>query len=384
MMGRESGAALRTAGRDLDDDFVQESLSRVESAILGSSGQWTVSNSDLVTVCGFIGAIAGESFALDDLELMLREEHSLKEAALFGVTVSGTPDEAAEAFMDFCAPITEYSEGFLAAFVLEPDLGEDVASAHLDSAIDGVSRTELRGESETAHGAGLMAGFGAVDEIRHQQLATAPRDTPVPIIPFADAADLGDDGASSLADLIEGIQLSVVRITAGGSAGSGFIGNADGLVVTNAHVVGRARTVGVWLTNGKFYEGDVIERDATADLALVQINSSDRFHAIEVGNPNSVRVGDEVLALGFPLRGTLGNSLTVTRGIISSTRTRDGVELFQTDAAVNSGNSGGPLVNSDGHAIGINTYRLLEIGGDSVENIGFAVSVIEINRRLFR
>ena len=152
---------------------------------------------------------------------------------------------------------------------------------------------------------------------------------------------------------------------------------------TNEHVVRGQRTVGIWLTNGRRYGGEVLARDSTADLALVQIESNDRFHAIAMGNPAGVRVGDEVLALGFPLAGKIGNSLTVTRGIISSTRTVNGVNLLQTDAAINPGNSGGPLINRDGNVIGINTFRIEETtGGRPVNSIGFAVSVIELQRRV--
>ena len=131
----------------------------------------------------------------------------------------------------------------------------------------------------------------------------------------------------------------------------------DGLVFTNEYVVDGARSVRVWLTNGRSYEGDVLERDVAADLALVQIDGGGGFDAISVGDPDRVRVGDEVLALGFPLADRIGPDLTVTRGIISSTRTVAGVELLQTDAAVNPGNSGGPLVNIDGEVIGVNTSK---------------------------
>ena len=96
-----------------------------------------------------------------------------------------------------------------------------------------------------------------------------------------------------------------------------------------------------------------------------------------------MRVDDEVLALGFPVAEALGHSLTVTRGIISSTRTVSGVALLQTDAAINPGNSGGPLVNRAGAVIGVNTLRIEETaGGRPVTNIGFAVSVAELGRVL--
>ncbi len=202
-------------------------------------------------------------------------------------------------------------------------------------------------------------------------------------VQFFGADDLSGESKSSLADLIADIQAGVVQITTGSGSGSGFIVGADGLVVTNAHVVGSRARVGVWLTSGRRYNGDVLERDTTADLALVQIDGSGRFDAIVVGNPDSVRVGDEVLALGFPLADTIGNSLTVTRGIISSARNTGGVDLWQTDAAINPGNSGGPLVNSDGRVVGVNTSRIEKTdSGRPVQSIGFAVSVIELERRL--
>ena len=211
----------------------------------------------------------------------------------------------------------------------------------------------------------------------------APPDKPVVNIQFVGAADLSDESKSSLADVIESIQASVVQIIAGGSSGSGFIVGTDGLVVTNEHVVDNASTVRIWLTNGQSYEGDVLERDTTSDLALVKIGGNQQFEAITVGDPNSVRVGDEVLALGFPLADRIGNDLTVTRGIVSSKRKEGGVEQFQTDAAINPGNSGGPLVNSDGEVIGVNTSKIEETSsGRPVDNIGFAVSVSEIGGRL--
>ena len=188
----------------------------------------------------------------------------------------------------------------------------------------------------------------------------APPDAPVVNIQFIGAADLSDKSKSSLAELIERIQSGVVQITTGSGSGSGFIVDADGLVITNEHVVAGERTVSVWLTTGRRYQANVLERDAASDLALVQINGGGTFDAITVGDPGGVRVGDEVLALGFPLADRIGTDLTVTRGIISSTRTSDGVALLQTDAALNPGNSGGPLVNNAGEVVGVNTSKIEE------------------------
>ncbi len=120
--------------------------------------------------------------------------------------------------------------------------------------------------------------------------------TPVVNIQFFGAADLSDESKSSLADLIERIQSGVVQITTGSGGGSGFIIDSAGLVITNAHVVAGESRVDIWLTSGRRYEGEVLERDASSDLALVQIGGSGSFYAIPVGDPSRVRVGDEVLA----------------------------------------------------------------------------------------
>ena len=208
-------------------------------------------------------------------------------------------------------------------------------------------------------------------------------DNPTLNIQFIGAADLSDESKLSLADLIESIQSGVVQITTGSGSAAGFIITSDGLVITNEHVVSGESSVGVWLTNGRRYDADVLEQNTTSDLALLRIDGGGSFDAIAVGDPNRVRMGDEVLALGFPLADTIGTNLTVTRGIISSTRMEDGVQLLQTDASLNPGSSGGPLVNRDGEVIGVNTSRIEETdSGRPVSNIGFAVSVSELQRRL--
>ena len=215
--------------------------------------------------------------------------------------------------------------------------------------------------------------------------AATPTPEPTPAsalnIQFIGAEDLSGESKATLADLVADIQAGVVRITAGSGSGSGFIVDADGFVVTNAHVVGSSASVRVWLTDGRLLRGTVLERDTTADLALVQLEDTGPLTALAVGDPDGVRVGDEVLALGFPVSEAIGDNLTVTRGIISSTRTVEGIDLLQTDAAINPGNSGGPLVNRSGAVIGVNTLRIEETAdGRPVTNIGFAVSVAELDR----
>ena len=390
LAGSESGENLRAAGRKFDDDFVQEAVSRVESGVFGDSDKWIVSNSDVIAVCGVYFQVGdarerGEDLSTTEFEDVLQEELGLKRSFLMGAIQSGISDDA-EAIVDFCAPIHAFGIGFIAAFefaseLYELDPDETDTQTELDSAIDGVPRSELREDRQAAYHQGFLAGMNSANEVG------ADGDTPSSLgtselnIRFAGAADLSEQSKSSLAEIIERIQGGVVQVTAGSGSGSGFVIDESGVVVTNEHVVRRQGKVGIWLTNGRRYDGEVVARDSITDLALVRIDSNDRFQSIAVGSPAGVRVGDEVLALGFPLAGKIGNSLTVTRGIISSTRTANGVRLLQTDAAINPGNSGGPLINEHGQVIGVNAFRIEETtGGRPVNSIGFAVSVIEIQR----
>ena len=106
--------------------------------------------------------------------------------------------------------------------------------------------------------------------------------------------------------------------------------------------------------DGNEYNGNVLGVDERADLAIVKLRADRNFSVLELGNSDHVDVGDEVIALGFPLSFELGSSLTVTRGIISAKRAFEGVERFQTDAALNPGNSDGPLVGRGGKVVGVN------------------------------
>jgi len=198
------------------------------------------------------------------------------------------------------------------------------------------------------------------------------------------AQNLSDDGRTSIADLVERIRGGVVEVATGQGAGSGFIIDSDaGLLVTNEHVAGGADSVEIWLSSGERHFGEVLERDSDADLALVRVEGADQLDALAIGDPTQVRVGDEVLALGFPLVNEIGSDMTVTRGIISAVRAIGDVNIFQTDAAINPGNSGGPLINMDGAVIGINTSKIdATAGGRPVDNIGFAISVGELEGRL--
>ncbi|KAK9816531.1 hypothetical protein WJX72_001610 [[Myrmecia] bisecta] len=168
-------------------------------------------------------------------------------------------------------------------------------------------------------------------------------------------------------------------------SGSGFILTSDGVIATNAHVVadalakqvsrpGPPRPIMVALQDGRVFEGRVLSHDSISDLAIVKIDSDQALPTVKLGSSQQLRVGEWVIALGSPLH--LQNS--VTAGIISCVD-RKAVELglasartdyIQTDAAVNSGNSGGPLINLDGEVVGISSMKAL-----SADGVSFAIPV---------
>lgn len=157
------------------------------------------------------------------------------------------------------------------------------------------------------------------------------------------------------------------------SLGSGVILSADGIVVSNYHVVGMATDIRVVLNDRREYEARVLLGDEDADLAILQLEGAEDMPHLDLRNSDTVEVGELVLAIGNPF----GVGQTVTSGIVSGlarsgTATGDGRGYFiQTDAAINPGNSGGALVDVGGRLIGVNTSILTRSGGSN--GIGFAI-----------
>ena len=152
--------------------------------------------------------------------------------------------------------------------------------------------------------------------------------------------------------------------------GSGFVIGEKGIVITNNHVIQGAEDIYIRLDDGREYKAKVIGADPLSDIAVLKIDSKEKFIPVKFGDSDKARIGDWVIAIGNPL----GLSGTVTSGIISA-RNRDiGVnryeDFIQTDASINVGNSGGPLFNMDGDVIGINT-AIFGRGGSI--GIGFAI-----------
>lgn len=165
-------------------------------------------------------------------------------------------------------------------------------------------------------------------------------------------------------------------------AGTGIIISEDGYILTNNHVISGSTTVKFMTQDEKTYDATVIKADADKDLALIKVQDAGnvKFTAAKIGDSNSVKVGEDVIAVGNAL-GEFSNS--VTKGIVSGLgrpivtgsstlygRLQELDDLIQTDTAINSGNSGGPLVNSKGEVIGVNTA----VAG-SAQNVGFSVPI---------
>jgi serine protease Do len=162
------------------------------------------------------------------------------------------------------------------------------------------------------------------------------------------------------------------RVVEQGS-GSGVIFHEDGYIATNHHVVEEAREIVVTMQNGMSYPGRIVGLDAMSDLAVIKIDGDGPFPVAIFGDSDEVRVGETAIAIGNPL----GFEHTVTVGVISAIDRslqigERSLVFLQTDAAINSGNSGGPLVNIRGEVVGINTAK---IPGAGIEGLGFAIPI---------
>ncbi len=190
----------------------------------------------------------------------------------------------------------------------------------------------------------------------------------------------------SFADLIDAARPSVVEIDVSATvtsrrrtvqqqgAGSGWIMDANGTIVTNNHVITGATTITVTTSDGKTFPAQVINADPVTDLALLKINAT-QLQSMKIGDASKLRSGDWVLAVGNPL----GEGITVTQGIVSrlgvsvpinATQTYN--DLIETTAPINPGNSGGPLINMAGEVIGITT-----LGASGVQGMGYAISMVD-------
>jgi S1-C subfamily serine protease len=205
--------------------------------------------------------------------------------------------------------------------------------------------------------------------------------SPAPSVDEADALDAYSRVVSGVVDAaanaVVAISVSDRVDDAGralpGGGGSGFLFTPDGLILTNSHVVHRARRIEVTTTAGQSFAADLIGEDSHTDLALLRVSSPRPLPVLPLGSARAIKVGQLVIAIGNPL----GFACTVTAGVVSalgrSLRATGGrliEDVIQTDAALNPGNSGGPLLDARGCVIGVNTAIIA-----GAQGICFATSI---------
>lgn len=179
---------------------------------------------------------------------------------------------------------------------------------------------------------------------------------------------------SSLPEVIEFVSPSVVTIETDQATGSGIIVSTSGFLLTNNHVIEGSSVILVKTHSGRRARAVVQKASVRHDVALLKVNV-DSLEPIAFADRSSLKTGVEVAAIGSPF----GLEQSVTRGILSGIRTIEGVTYLQTDAAINQGNSGGPLINMKGEVIGINTFKVL---GSGAEGLGFAIAIDDALRLL--
>lgn len=253
-------------------------------------------------------------------------------------------------------------------------------------------------------GSGVVGSMLTLGVVVNTDLLTSKPETKIETAsaaaPSYGVESLSATSADSLADMVEQSSKAIVGVVnyqsagnrfAGASSeqpvgtGSGVIYKIDGdhaYIVTNNHVIENAQKIEVTLSSGTKAKAELLGTDALTDIAVLQIDKKYASDAVTFGDSDKVRAGDSVIAIGNPLG--LDFSGTVTKGIVSSaSRTLDvntsagtwQTEVIQTDAAINSGNSGGALFNTQGEVIGINSLKVAQSG---VEGIGFAIPSNEV------
>ena len=255
--------------------------------------------------------------------------------------------------------------------IREPEPTELRSPVSLYVSADGVLQAELEPRDPVETEPKPLEGVNT-----HLQIAASPQS-------LENIAEV--PGAVSWQEIYEKVMPSVVSITCydgrSTSSGTGVVMDAGGYIITNAHVVEDALSIQVLLTDGRELEARCVGSDMLSDLAVLRVIATGLIPA-EFGDSDKLRVGDEVVAIGDPLgvelRGTMTNGIIsgINRDIKVGNRT---LTLMQTTAALNTGNSGGPLVNCYGQVVGINTMKIGDYASESgVEGLGFAIPITAV------
>lgn len=250
----------------------------------------------------------------------------------------------------------------------------------------------LNSQTDSTVSLSLQAGNNATNPTDNE-VSSAPnvpkQDVTIQIVQAPESADnISQSGGMALQDIYADCIDSVVSITctsaSGSSSGTGVVLAANGYIVTNCHVVQNAQAITVQLSDDRQFRASLVGADEASDLAVLYVDAEDLAPA-QFGDSEKLRVGDAVCAIGDPLgaglRGTMTNGIVsaINRDITTGGRT---MTLIQTNAALNSGNSGGPLINCYGQVIGINTMKIGDyMSSAGVEGLGFAIpstTVVEV------
>jgi putative serine protease PepD len=230
----------------------------------------------------------------------------------------------------------------------------------------------LSGAAALLIAAGLGAGGGAA---LYAGVAPERTQTVIREVPTDTASPIAARTGSSVNQVYKAARKAVVVIKVGNGQGSGFVYDTDGHIVTNDHVVDAGGSITVTFWNGKTYDARVVGTDPSTDLAVIKVDApASMLSPLSLGDSDSLQVGDEVVAIGSPL----GLPETVTSGIVSALHRQMTApnnftinDSIQTDAAINHGNSGGPLLDLSGKVVGVNAQIASDSGGN--DGIGFAI-----------
>jgi putative serine protease PepD len=230
----------------------------------------------------------------------------------------------------------------------------------------------VSGASALVVAAGLGAGGGAAV---YAGLAPENTRTIVREVPTESSTPIANRTGSTVTDVYNQARKGVVEIDVGNGLGSGFVYDADGHIVTNQHVVDAGGSIKVTFWNGKSYPAELVGSDPSTDLAVLKVDApASLLTPLALADSDSLDVGESVVAIGSPL----GYEETVTSGIVSALHRQmeapNGFTIndsIQTDAAINHGNSGGPLLDLSGKVVGVNAQIASDSGGN--DGIGFAI-----------
>ncbi len=262
------------------------------------------------------------------------------------------------------------------------------ARAAITASPSSASPEPAKGNGRARFGAGLVVGAAVTAAalggyVAGQNGTSTEPTTAAPAV----AAQTVAVETGSISDLVQAVRPSVVSVhqsvtqsgtgLQGRAAGTGFVLTADGYIVSNNHVVAEGDDTTVTFADGTSEDAVIVAADPSRDLAVLKVDRTD-LQPLAVGNSDDLRIGDQLVAVGYAL--DLDGEPSVTAGILSAKErtitSEDAVQLvnlLQTDTAINPGNSGGPLLNMNGEVVGINTA----IAGQA-QNIGFAIAITPV------